>query len=90
MTYQITESGKLSFSCEQTDDMCEPYSMALVIETEEGADLTDCDEQDLRSDLERRCYCEGDCCGHYFGGVNSITKVWPGRYVVLASYSRNY
>jgi len=95
MAYEIVEHGKLTATNNNDEpyshtDMCEPYSLALIVETEDGADLSEDEAYELRSDLERRCGCAHDCCGHYNGGVNSITKIWPGRFIVLASYLRNY
>ena len=39
---------------------------------------------------EKRCYCAGDCCGHWFGQANEVRKIKRGRFVVAASYARNY
>lgn len=91
MAYEFTLQGKLTSTLDNCDDdLFGDTTSCHVVETDNEADLTEAEIDEIRDQLERRCYCEHDCCGHLFGGVHSITKVWPGRFVVLANYSRNY
>jgi hypothetical protein len=87
MSYEITAHGKLEEMNDSNDDLSDATEIAYIIKT--GADLTDEEKAEIRETLRRGCYCEHDCCGHYFGGVNSITKIWDGKYIALAVYERN-
>lgn len=39
--------------------------------------------------FHQRCFCEHDCCGHWFGGVRSVRFTSKRDIVVTTSYSRN-
>jgi hypothetical protein len=88
MPYTIKESGVLRDAVQ--DDLTDPRLDAFMIETEDG-DLTDDEMAELREDHDfGQCGCSHDCCGHRHGGVSSITKIYPGNYIMLVRSARNY
>lgn len=43
----------------------------------------------IENHFHQRCFCEHDCCGHWFGGVQSTTFLNKRDIVIHTSYSRN-
>ena len=47
----------------------------------------------LRDEYLKGCGCEYDCCGHLFGGLNTVEKPHnrkSGEWILKSSYSPNY
>lgn len=91
MAYTVTDSGELiPRDNSESDDMTDPRTYAYLIRTENNADLTADEKGEIEDNFEKRCDCTRDCCGHYNGGITSITRVWPGKYIAIATFIRNY
>lgn len=49
-------------------------------------------KEEVRDYFREECSCAGDCCGHWFGGVDFMTHRWNmamDAWIVRASYRRN-
>lgn len=89
MPYTIKETGVLRNPA--NDDLTDARLDAIIVETEDDAALTEDELAELRERFDfGRCGCSHDCCGHRYGGVSSITAIWPGYYIVLVRSARNY
>lgn len=42
------------------------------------------------SDIEKRCYCEYDCCGHVFSSPKNVIRKGNNKFEYSISYARNY
>ena len=86
MAYTVILHGELEDK-RDGDGLADHRTVAAVVEIDNGGTLSAKDLASLEDTFERRCYCSHDCCGHQNGGVLSISKIWDGRYIVLASYA---
>ena len=89
MAWSIRMRGILKPVGDDEIDPAAPYTEAAIVVTDTD-DLTDEDETEIFEHFRRGCHCAHDCCGHFNGGVFSITKEWDGQHIVLASYGPNY
>ena len=85
--WTVLETGVLTDRMPDPDNYCDPQTLVLILEVEDGETL---DEQEVRDEYRRRCHCAHDCCGHRNGGVTSINRMWAGHYIVTVSTSLNY
>lgn len=78
---------------EYQDAIDETYSYkVLVMEKGRACGATNDEiKKALRFEWAAGCSCEHDCCGHFFGGINSkIVRYGDSCWTFESSYSRNY
>lgn len=92
-TYKIIAHGILDDTRVEFDedfDMTEPETQVYMIDIEDGEAIEHGTCEHIRDRFRQRCSCQHDCCGHRFGGVGTIAKMWDGRYLVTVNTQRNY
>lgn len=69
------------------------YTQFFIVTLPSATDM-DGARQAVNHLLDRRCYCEHDCCGHYNGGAYIKKRlpdfVKPNTYLAIGHYSPNY
>ena len=40
--------------------------------------------------LERRCYCQHDCCGHWFTTFINVKRIKNRKFSITMGYAQNY
>lgn len=42
------------------------------------------------SNFEKRCYCEHDCCGHWFSTFMDVKRISKNKFSIVIGYAQNY
>lgn len=64
-------------------------STYMIIKTSSKIDLKSV-KMWAYDNLETRCYCEFDCCGHWFSNVNNVKRLKNRKYAITINSARNY
>ena len=84
--------GDMTVYEKQVKDFGDSISALLQVEVDEDV-MRMFDEQGvldyIHSWFQRSCYCEHDCCGHWFGSGYVERKIGLRTYIVDSHYSMN-
>ena len=77
---------------DKTEDYEERRINRIRIKTDKTVSIRALDRS-LQDYFVKGCSCEHDCCGHWFGGLDSIKRPKnrkKNEYMITVSYSQNY
>jgi len=61
----------------------------MIVKTSSKLSLTNLKQWAFKN-LEQRCYCEHDCCGHWFTTSINVKRLKNRKFSIITGYAQNY